>query len=210
MADTLQDYITKLRSQNIKDEQIKEQLIKAGWALSQVDKEFNKSGGDQIPLPPPPQHFGMWVSFVYILLFISLYIWSSALGGILNLAVDKYLPDPLSNKDLYIGTVSNTVLQFFGAMLMVGFPIFGILYLVTIRQSINNPGVKNLRSRKLLIYLTLVVTFLVIIGNLMTIVFGFLGGSTSMNSFAHFAVTLFVAGSIFGYLLNQVFADRKG
>ncbi len=209
----LEKYIASSREQNIGDEEIKSHLIKAGWSEGEVLEALNPIPTVAPNIPPPPvPRVGMWVGFEYVILFIALYISATSIGGILHYAVDKYIPDVLKSSDIgaYVGaTFSDILLKGYLAALIVAFPIFALLFVLLKKEVINKPVVKSLRARKLLFYITLVGTFLIMIWHLITTIFGFLNGVTSVNSVAHLAVTFLVAGSIFVYLLVEVKEDRK-
>ena len=60
----LEKYIDTARAQNATNDQIKQQLVKSGWAESEVSDALNPqpSGTQNLP-PPPAPRFGMWVAF---------------------------------------------------------------------------------------------------------------------------------------------------
>lgn len=208
----LEKYVATSRENKISDDIIKEQLVKSGWNEDDVTAALTPAASTVPNTPPPPvPQFGMWVAFQYVILFISLYISASALAGILHIGVDNSIPDALSNSSGsgYSTSVNDFLMKAYLACLIVGFPIFAALFIILKRQMLHIPAVRNLRTRKILIYLTLVGTFLLMIGHLIMTIFGFLGGSVTTRSIAHFGITLLVAGSIFVYLLLEVREDRK-
>lgn len=212
MANTdLEKYIQNARSQKVSDEEIKIQLVKSGWAEDEVAAALTPQSEHSVNLPPPPvPHFGMWVGFQYIILFICLYVSFSSLGGILHYAVDKNITDTLDKTNYNYGSYFNDyLLKGYLAGIIVTFPIFITLFLLLKRQAILKPAIKNLRSRKLLIYLTLVGSFVFMVGHLIATIYSFLSGTTTTRSFAHLGVTFVVAGSVFFYLLAEVRSDRK-
>ena len=156
-----------------------------------------------------PYHLGMWDSFQHILLFISLYTMSGAIGLILNYFVDTWIPKTdtigyaLSNSPY--GT---TIFAGYSAALIVSFPFFVYFFLTTTSRIKKYPELATLKSRKILIYITLVITFIILITQLIATVYGFLAGNISINSAAHFLITLLVAGSIFIYYLIEVRKDK--
>jgi hypothetical protein len=211
MSDSgLQKYIADLKAKNIPEAAIKTRLLQSGWTQQDVDKAFT-AGLPDTELPPPPvPHFSMWITFEYILVFISMYVSFTSLGGILHYAVDKNIPDSLDQTTYSYGYMLNDyLLTGYLASIIVTFPIFAILFLILRRQSVEKPAIKNIRSRKILIYFTLVVTFIYMIFHLITTVFQFLQGTSTARSLLHLGVNLLVAGSIFFYLLFEVRSDRK-
>lgn len=206
-------YISKLRAMNVGDDKIKEQLIKSGWQEAEVQEALLPSpSSTQTILPPPPvPRFSMWISFQYILLFITLWIWSIALGSIWNYAIDKHIPDNLA-KSLsydYMSIVNGTLLQGYLAAIIVAYPFFIGLFISLDKQVEKNPGVRNIKTRKVLMYFTIIVNFLYMITMLITTVFGFLGATTSTRTIPHLLVNLIIPGSICMFLLQEVREDRK-
>lgn len=208
----LQKYISDLKAKNVPVETIKSHLISSGWSAADVDQTLNDISSPAImTLPPPPvPHLSMWITFQYILVFITMYVSFTALGGILHYAVDKNIPDPLDQMNYYSASSFNDYfLPGYLASIIVTFPIFAVLFVILRRQAINRPAIKNIRSRKFLIYLTLVVTFIYMIFHLITTVYQFLQGTSTSRSLLHLGVNLLVAGSIFIYLIFEVKGDRK-
>lgn len=206
----LEKYITEAKEKGASNEIIKSELLKHDWSEVEVTEALNPKGKSvNLPSPPVPR-FGMWVSFQYIILFICLYVSATSLGGILHNGVDKYIQDNLDKTINGFSRYSNDFfLQGYLAGIIVTFPIFIVLFLILKRQIVIKPAIRNLRTRKLLIYATLVITFIFMVAHLITTIYGFLGGNATLRAPAHLGVTLLVAGSIFIYLLNEVREDRK-
>lgn len=203
-------YIQAARAKKISDIEIKDQLMKAGWEVSKVDQALNPQiNTDSSLIPPPVPHVGMWVSFQYILLFISLYIWTISLGGIGYHAADRFVKDPLDQSFSSIGGLDNPVMKGYLAAIIVSYPIFVILFLKLKKLTIVKPYTKSLGSRKLLFYLTLIIAFLILISQLISIIYGVLDGNLHARSIAHFVIIISIAGSVFIYLLHDVREDRK-
>lgn len=203
-------YIEATRAKGTADETIKTHLINSGWDEGEVNQALSPQNNNP-ELPPPVPHFGMWVAFQYIILFITLYISFTALAGILHHGVDQLFPD---NLDRTTGLSSYLFKDDFWlksniAGIVVAYPIFAVLFLLLKKQALEKPVIKNLRARKVLIYITLVGTFLIMTGHLISTIYGFLGGSATFRSLAHLVVTFLVAGTVFAYLMFEVKDDRK-
>lgn len=211
MSETLLEYITQARNHKIGDEQIKQALTNLGWPQSEVTAAFSQTAHDdtQLPMPPLPPtlvtHVGMWVGFLYILFFISLYILATAIGALFHNFVDTIIPNHIDSEFYENATFTRGYI----AALIVSYPIFLILALTLKKQLAKQPLVRNLRSRKLLIYLTLIGTFLIMLGHVIITIYEFLNGSLSTNALAHLAITFVIAGAIFAYFINEVKYDRK-
>lgn len=207
MAAEITNYIAKAREKNLSDEQIKNQLIAAGWPTEQVTAALMQT--QDVPVPPPPvPHVGMWTGFLYILFFISLYVLATSIGGILHTWVDKAFPSPNNNSSFFTFDTASVVRGYIAAII-VSYPLFTLLAIILKKQLIKQAAVKNLRSRKLLIYITLIGTFLIMLGNVISAIYDFLSGTVTGNAIRHLLITLLIAGSIFIYFLSEVKHDRN-
>ncbi len=211
----LQNYITKAKSKNIPDNQILHNLITAGWNENEVRAALNPADDLEIPIPPessstPVHNTSMWDAFEHILLFISLYVMTLAISLTLHYFVDKYFPKISSLEDISSeNTFYDTLLRGYLSALIVSTPLFIYFFLKITKRTQVYPPLRQLKSRKFLIYLTLVVTFLILIGNAISTVYGLLSGNVTLNFFMHLIVTALVCGIIFTYYLNQVKEDRR-
>lgn len=203
-------YITQLRAANVSDTAIRDELLKSGWGKDEVDGALSPTlTAPSIHVPPPPvPRFSMWINFQYILLFVTLWIWTVALGGIWNYAIDKHIPDKLAQSG-YFSSVYSTVLQGYLAAIIVAFPFFVILFLSLSKLLTVNPAIRNLKTRKFLMYFTVIVNFLYMLCQLIITVFGFLGANISTTAFPHLLVNLLIPGAVCTYLLIEVREDRR-
>lgn len=214
--DEIVEYISKSKQQKIPEDQIRSQLKNTGWLESDIQKAFDMANTASFPSPPvPPSHksrvltsdYGIWITFAHVLLFISLYSLAISIGALLNQFVDIWIPTELTVRT--VSTFYEFTMKISLAALIVSWPFFSLLFLYTTKKTTENPTVRNIRSRKLLIYTTLVITFVILLWSLTQTVYNFLNGSVTTNFLAHFAVTVGISGIIFTYLLNQVKHDRK-
>ena len=169
-----------------------------------------------VPKPPMTYIYSLWDSFEHILLFISLYIFVSSVALLLHLFVDTWVPGVnqsglnslfgvSGSKNILYSYVSRGYL----ASIIVSYPLFAYLFLTITKKTLNNPALRQLDSRKKLIYLTLVGTFIIALVNVISIVFGFLSGNVNLSFILHFLVTTGISLVIFIYYLNQVKEDRQ-
>ena len=209
MDASLEKYITAARAKKVSQEHIKEALLDAGWPEEQVSKAFAKPEAD-LPVPPPPPppvaHIGMWIGFLYIIFFISLYVLATSIGWVFHIAIDKMNPAP-EVINAYHGDLSQT--RGLLAAIIVSYPIFLTLAMILKKQLLKQPAVSNLRSRKILIYITLIGTFLIMLGHIIFTLNDFLAGTITTAALEHVAVTFLIAGSLFWYFLDEVKSDRK-
>lgn len=207
----LQKYINDLKAKNVPSETIKSQLVSSGWSSTDVDQAFNEASSPTLStLPPPPvPHFSMWITFEYLILFISMYVSFTALGGILHFAVDRIFPQPVSDSYSTYQYISSYLLTGYMASIIITFPVFFGLFLHLNRMLEKTPAIRNIRSRKILIYITLVITFIYMITQLIMTVYSFFQGNSTTSTFMHLLVNLLVAGSVFIYLIYGIRGDRQ-
>ena len=151
----------------------------------------------------------MWDAFEHILMFISLYILATSLALILYTFVDKWVPAVRTGDYSYSSLFGGTLTRGYLAAIIVSYPFFAFLFLRITKRTKTNPLIKNLKARKSLIYFTLVVTFLISIGNVISAVYSFLNGNISLNFVLKLLVTLSISLLIFFYYVSQVKDDRK-
>lgn len=207
-------YINQAKSQNIPDEQIKNILLQNGWAKLDIDMAFGGVNLPQAPFPPSPikndpAQGNMWDAFEHILLFISLYVLATSVGLMLNYFVDKWSPAITDVYNNYADQWQLTVLRGYLSAIIVSFPLFAFFFIQITKRTLNHPSIRNLKSRKTLIYLTLVGTFLIMLWNIIFIVYQLLNGNVTLNFILHFLVVVGISAIIFVYYLLQVKEDRR-
>lgn len=215
---SLLEYINNAKSAGLSDNQIQENLKKAGWADGDIN---NALGGafnpNVVPIPVPQpsasriEISSVWDTFEHILLFISLYVLYTSLALTLHFFIDKYIISANANMYGYAAQSSYglVLLRGYLAALIVSCPLFSFFFLKVTKRTILHPEIRNLGARKSLIYLTLIITFLVLLINIISIIFNFLNGNVSLNFVTHFITTITLSSFIFVYYLKEVKEDRK-
>lgn len=220
ITEELVSYIKQARASKMPDETISINLLTSGW--NKVDVEASMQQGDFLPVPKPPsptypktegtQGSSMWDAFEHILMFLSLYILATSIALTLYFYVDKWIPGASQTSygyDLATSSYGLPLLRGYLASLIVSYPFFAFLFLRVTKRTQKNPEMRHLKVRKQLIYFTLIVTFIIVMLNVISIIYGFLNGNVTVNFILHFIITIGISGIIFGYYLNQVKEDRK-
>ncbi len=139
--------------------------------------------------------------FMYLLASAALY-WSAFNFVQLVFAhVDRAFPDPLNP---YYDPGSS--MRWAIASLIIIFPVYLWVTRFLRREIAAHPEKGEIRIRKWLVYLTLFLAALLIIGDLVALIFNFLGGDLTAPFFLKVATVLAVGGAIFGYY----FSDLRG
>ncbi len=136
--------------------------------------------------------------FVYLGIAISLITSVTNLLQILFTAIDRRFPDILSTPGYYADT-SESTMRFAVASIVVMFPIYTLLSWYTSSDIKKFLYKQDIPVRKFMVYLTLFVTVLTLIGTLISVIYTYLGGELSVR-FGYRALSVFfVALALFGY-----------
>lgn len=219
MSSTIISYITAARKKDLSDRTIKNNLLDAGWTVEEVETalaeelkvpvpEGQKTASPRSIRHEPGAAGTMWDAFEHILLFISMYVLAFTIGATLILFVDRWVPGVPDVYDYGNDAYRLSTLRGFIAALVVSYPLFSFFFLRITKRTFDHPDIRGLKARKFLIYLTLVVAFLIVIGNVISLVFNFLNGNVTPNFFLKFIVIVSISGVIFSYYLQQVKEDR--
>ena len=220
----LSSYIKSAREKKTSDEDIKSKLQSVGWKEEDIAAALVIDSG--LPLPPPDGQAqgsaptnpsgvkspeSMWDSFEYILMFIAMYVSAISLATILSYLIDQWFPpyNPYPSYGSYSNTSVPDYIYGFLSALIVSFPIFAFLFLNLMRRVQKNPLVKRMHSRRMLVYITLIVSFTILLFSVIFAVHTFLTGNISVNFLLHLLVAMGISGGIFLYFLGEVKDDRK-
>lgn len=224
ITNELIDFIKQAKLKGLSDEEITLELKRTGWSSEDIQKALE--GKNDLVVPKPPNiithdiqisksspSFSMWDSFEHILMFVALYLLSTSIGLTLHFYVDKWFPG-ISNKSYssdysYVNNWDLTLLRGYLASLIVSFPLFAYFFLKVAQRTQKYPLIRKLRARKFLIYLTLIITFLIVIRNVISIVNEFINGNVTLNFILHFIITVGISSIIFNFYINQVREDEK-
>lgn len=210
MSNKLTDFIEESRKKGVPDEAIKEVLTDNGWDKKLVIKSMYEV---EAPVPEAEneksdklkrQNITLWDTFTHILMFISLAVFAFAFGMILHELVDEFVKNPLYNNYRYGPDISGYL-----AALIVSTPIFFGLFIYNYKRTQKYAELKNLLTRKILIYLTLIYTFGHILVKLIITITQLLEGDFSLNFALHFVITVAINLVIFIYFLFDVIEARK-
>ncbi len=224
MNKALQQYIKAARAKDHPDDRIQRDLVTAGWDPTMVAAGL--SGEDDLPVPPPPpglDHVAHRSSssqpqavvqnlttrgLEYIIMFIALGVSALALGSLLHSNVNTIL----GSQD---GGFTSSTVSFASSALVVALPVLALLFLRLKKAELADPSLHHDPSRKRAVQLTLVVTFLIGLGNIIFFVYHLMTGGSStsydynavgsaaanglMGNFIHLLITLAIAGGIFAY-----------
>jgi hypothetical protein len=134
--------------------------------------------------------------FLHIFTIIALYVSVISLLGLIFQLINIYFPDPL---DLQAGRFARETVRWPLAILTVMFPLYLWANSFLQKEVIKYPEKRELKTRKWLLHLTLFITALVIAGDLIALIFRYLGGELTWRFFLKVIAVLLTAASVFLY-----------
>ncbi len=140
--------------------------------------------------------------FLHLLAIISLYV---SAGAFLSLAFDYInlgFPDALEGS--YAADAALSSIRFAISALVIVFPTYFFTTRFLNKSYEKNTGLRNLRIRKWLIYFTLFVAALIVIGDFIALVYGFLNGDLTARFGLKALAIFFTAVSVFLYYFWDV------
>lgn len=199
--DELLSFVRDALARGLPRPQIEQVLLQAGWSKEQVNSALAKYAAVDfpIPVPRPKAYVSAKEAFLYLVLFSTLYVSAYNLNRLIFSFIERGFPDPAEPAALVEYTRHS--IRWAVASLIIAFPVF--LYVSRlVGQAIRREPIKRAsRVRKWLTYLTLFIAAGVLIGDLTTLVYNFLGGELSARFLLKVLTVGTIAGSIFGYYL---------
>ena len=198
---TLVEFIEAARDRGAADTTIRQLLLGRGWPKQFVEAALLLADERRIglPIPTPADRGGGSARdlFLYLLSFISLSIWSQALGQIAFIAIDRMFDDPLARSGNFSYSLASSL-----ARLVVLFPVYILLMRLLLADLATNPNKYQSGLRKWLTYLALFIAALIAIGDLILFFTEFLRGALTFVFTLKSLVVLAIAGGILWYYFS--------
>lgn len=139
--------------------------------------------------------------FLHLFAIVALY-WSAISFITLCWQYINYFFPNILNQRYYADFIGP--IRFSVASLIIIFPLFILASWYLNKVYRKEVAVRESKVRKWLIYLTLFIASLIIIGDLVTVIYNFLGGDITVRFVLKSLSVLVVAGVVFGYYLDDV------
>lgn len=140
--------------------------------------------------------------FMYLLVVVVLTMSAVSLGALLFDFVNIYLPDPVRAVCAYDGCTGAVNTEV--AVLLVAFPVLVWAWRFIRRDVQADPTKSGLWVRRWMLYLTLFVSGLTTIIDLISLINGWLNGELTLQFFLKVLVVLGIAVAIFSYFLREL------
>jgi len=138
--------------------------------------------------------------FLHLLSIVTLYWSAVSFVALLWQYINYFFPDVLNSNSYGF----SSSIRFAVSSLMIVFPVFIAVSWFLSRIYKKEAVVRESKIRKWLLYLTLFIASLVIIGDLVTTINMLLGGEVTIKFILKALSVLIVAGLVFGYYLDDV------
>ncbi len=143
--------------------------------------------------------------FLHLLAIIALYVSAGSFIALIFQYINILHPDPLAiggadgmYYSAYLQSAYSTIRWSLSTLIFV-FPTYVLTSWYLNKTYKQSPEHKNLWIRKWLVYFTLFVAAIVIIGDLVTLVYNLLGGEFTTRFLLKITTILFVGGGVFYY-----------
>lgn len=188
--------------------ELEQALLSAGWKAEHVRGALQSFAEVDFPLPVPrPRpYLSAREAFLYVVLFTTLYVSAYSLGSLVFEFIDRAFPDPAAREDPR-STLS--AIQWSVSSLIVAFPVFLSVAWLIGRAIRDDPTKRASKIRRQLTYLTLFIASCVLIGDVTTLVYNFLGGDLTMRFVLKVLTVAAIAGSVFVYYLRELRSEEK-
>ena len=201
MNQMISDFVHDALLRGVSREHIDQALRKGGWALKEINEALDAYVESDLPLPVPRKRVSSSPkeTFLFLMLFATLYTAAFALGSVLFDMINLALPQP---GEMAQPTIIS--LRYGIASVIVAFPLFLFMCRVIARESMRNPGQRISPSRRWLTYLTLFIASISIVADLITLLVRFLEGDITSRFILKVIVVPVLAGGAFIYYLREL------
>jgi Domain of unknown function (DUF5671) len=184
-------------------------LIKAGWPAEQVSRAMAMYAATPfaIPVPRPASTGSMRDAFMHVLLFCTLLISCWNLGSLIFEFIERAFPDPAMSRPYYYGGSALQAIRWDLSSLIVAFPVFVVLSWRISRAIRLDPTKRAARARRVITYVTLFIGSTTLIGDVITLIYNFLGGELSVRFVLKVVTVAVIAGGVVAYYFADVRAE---
>lgn len=207
----LQEFISVAKRNGVADDFLVALLKQNGWSERRIYAAFSLYYSEALATPVPARSGPVEYArdaFLYLLAFISLACWTTAVGHLFYVLIDHWFPDA-ANPSYYGFSVRGEVsLEL--ATIIIAFPLFIAVSRMLARALRERPDLLDSGVRKWLTYIALVVAAIIILGDGIWFLEEFLRGELTVRFALKSLVLLVLAGGVFAYYLSSMRTDVDG
>ncbi|GAA4410045.1 DUF5671 domain-containing protein [Quisquiliibacterium transsilvanicum] len=206
--DELPGFVREALARGLPRQQIEQALVQAGWGRDQIRSALAAYAelDFPIPVPRPKPYVSAKEAFLYLTLFSTLYVSAYNLGRLVFSFIERLLPDPALSGHYFDYT--SQAMRWSVSSLVIAFPVFLYLSWLMGRAIRLEPTKRASRVRKWLTYLTLFIAASILVGDLITLLYNFLGGELGPRFLLKVLTVGLIAGTVFFYYLWDLRSDE--
>lgn len=201
----LLDFIRSAKAAGTDDAFIVKLLEENGWPEHRIYRAFSALYGELLgtPVPGRPRRSeSARDAFYYLLNFITLAFWTTALGQIFYTLIARWLPDAASN-GYTVQSLRDTI-AWQTATLVVAFPLFAYVHSLIGKELRARPDLYDSGIRKWLTYIALVIAALIVLSDAIWFIEALLRGELTMRFLLDSLVLAVLGGGVFAYYLSTI------
>jgi hypothetical protein len=209
-SDDLSEFVKQALARDVPRQEIEDALLRAGWHPHQVRTAMSGFAAIEfpVPVPRPRPHLSAREAFMYLVLFSTLYVSAYHLGSLAFRIIERAFPDAAASDFAYGTDYWRRSVRWSVSSLVVAFPIFLYMSWLVTRTMQQDPSKGVSAVRRWLTYLTLFVAAGVLIGDVITLVYNFLGGELTVRFVLKVLTVGAIAGSIFWHYLSELWTKE--
>jgi hypothetical protein len=175
----LKDFVQQSLERKIPRTDIQQVLLKAGWASPQIESALNEFSDIEYPLPVPKPilYISARDTFLYLILFSTLYSCVFNLGSLVFEFINYLFPDPAIHSPMNQFSLSRV--RWSLSSILISFPVF--LFITKLLSTDTNPNKRTSKIRKWMTYITLFFASSTLICDLTYLVYNFSGGGLAIR-----------------------------
>src|SRR5262245_19177442 len=201
-------FVREALARGMPRDQIEEVLLRSGWPVDQVRRALGGFADVSfpIPVPRPLSTTSAREAFMYVLMFATLFISAYSLGDLLFEIINRAFPDPAVSR---FQQPALQAMRWSLSTLIVAFPVFLWIAWLIARLVRAEPTKRASRIRRQLTYFTLFIASCVLIGDVTSVVYSFLGGELTTRFVLKVLAVALIAGTVFGYYLAELRIEER-
>jgi len=187
---------------------VEQVLLRAGWPAEQVRRALDSFSDVEfaIPVPRPVPSVSARDAFMYVVMFATLILSAYSLGDLLFELIGRAFPDSGARA---FSQPTLQAIRWSLSSLLVAFPVFLCAAWLVGRAVRHDPTKRASKVRRHLTYVTLFIASCVLIGDVITAVYNFLGGELTVRFILKALTVALIAGTGFAYYLWELRADER-
>ncbi len=199
MNEELRQFIKDSLEKGQDRDAIRSVLVEAGWQEREISTALASFAEVDFPVavPRPRPYLHAREAFLYLVSFISLYVFAFSLGAVFFGLIDHHFSSSIYRYDPGPSAAQTTAL----AAIIVAFPLYLFLMRRLTAAVAADPERRQSLIRRWLTYLTLVVGAAIILGDVIALLARLLAGDPTAGFVLKVVAVLIIIGPIFGYYL---------